>query len=363
MLYALLFSLLFAGNGVSYAQAQTDSLKLVDTTHPESFTEGQPDTVSFTFNKAIDTTAHFPGTGPLGFWRIIPVDSAEIDSFWVSEDLKTVSYQVEHKSRSDYTWLLENARAKDSTYLKQPYHLFYKLRFGNVNRFSVSGIVDVKIMLKRDTYFETENLQDQQYISYHIPALSNKKPTVDNSSTYTLDSVKYAQFFHGNPYKINEVTPGTYWPVLMDRTAYYDGNEDSWVRQTNFITAYDPDNDDRPDSIVVKQNNLGEINFEASIGSTIDDRDERIDGFQLKANYPNPFNPSTEISFSLPRTAEVRLTVLDLMGRKVATLVDEWLPAGNRTVTFDAGNLSSGVYLYRLQADGYTETRKMMLVK
>ena len=88
-----------------------------------------------------------------------------------------------------------------------------------------------------------------------------------------------------------------------------------------------------------------------------------ITEFKLQANYPNPFNPSTEIRFNLPRASEVRLTVHDLLGRKVATLVDERLPAGSQTVTFDAGNLSSGVYLYRLQADGYSETRKMLLVK
>ena len=85
--------------------------------------------------------------------------------------------------------------------------------------------------------------------------------------------------------------------------------------------------------------------------------------FALEANYPNPFNPSTTIAFSLPETSQVRLEVFDLTGRSVALLVNEHLPAGRHSASFDAANLPSGLYVYRLEAGDFSTTRKMTLVK
>jgi DNA-binding beta-propeller fold protein YncE len=85
--------------------------------------------------------------------------------------------------------------------------------------------------------------------------------------------------------------------------------------------------------------------------------------FSLKQNYPNPFNPTTQINFDLPNAGQVQLAIFDLTGRAVQTLVNGNLPAGSHLVTFDASQLSSGVYLYQLVAPGFTSTRKMMLVK
>ncbi len=85
--------------------------------------------------------------------------------------------------------------------------------------------------------------------------------------------------------------------------------------------------------------------------------------FVLNQNFPNPFNPTTEISFSLPNAGEIRLEVFNMLGQKVATLISGNLDAGNHTVTWDASNQSSGVYLYRLEAGTYTDTKKMLLLK
>jgi beta-glucanase (GH16 family) len=85
--------------------------------------------------------------------------------------------------------------------------------------------------------------------------------------------------------------------------------------------------------------------------------------FQLEQNYPNPFNPSTAIRYQVSATSAVRLAVFDMLGRQVATLVNERQAAGSYQVTFNAANLASGTYFYRLQAGAFTETRKMMLVK
>lgn len=83
----------------------------------------------------------------------------------------------------------------------------------------------------------------------------------------------------------------------------------------------------------------------------------------LSQNYPNPFNPSTSIRFALPESGTVQLSVFNLLGQKVATLVNEVKPAGYHTVQFDASKLSSGVYLYRIETAGISVIKQMLLIK
>lgn len=85
--------------------------------------------------------------------------------------------------------------------------------------------------------------------------------------------------------------------------------------------------------------------------------------FVLKPNYPNPFNPTTTIAFGLPRGAAVTLSVYNLLGEEVARLVNGRLPAGSYEVTWNAEHLASGIYLARLQAGSFLQTRRMVLVK
>lgn len=83
----------------------------------------------------------------------------------------------------------------------------------------------------------------------------------------------------------------------------------------------------------------------------------------LEQNYPNPFNPGTAIGYQLSKLSHVTLKVYDLLGREVATLVNDERPAGSHTVAFDAAGLASGVYLYRLTAGGQSLTRRMVVVR
>jgi len=85
--------------------------------------------------------------------------------------------------------------------------------------------------------------------------------------------------------------------------------------------------------------------------------------FELSQNYPNPFNPTTTISYNLPEAANVKLTIFNLLGQEIKTLVNEFKEASVHTVNFDASELNSGLYIYKLQAGSQVQTRKMTLIK
>ncbi|MCB0725553.1 MAG: T9SS type A sorting domain-containing protein [Ignavibacteriae bacterium] len=85
--------------------------------------------------------------------------------------------------------------------------------------------------------------------------------------------------------------------------------------------------------------------------------------FGLNQNYPNPFNPSTKISFDIPKQSHVSIKIYDITGREIAKLINQQFSAGSYTVDFNGAKFASGVYFYRLEADGFVETKRMMLIK
>jgi len=106
-------------------------------------------------------------------------------------------------------------------------------------------------------------------------------------------------------------------------------------------------------SAIIDYNTIG-IN---KIGENVPDK------FGLSQNYPNPFNPETIIKFDIPKSEYIKLVVYDISGKEIRTLVDQQLNAGIYEVKFDADNLASGIYYYKLTAEGFTETRKMVFLK
>ncbi|MFQ5870494.1 MAG: T9SS type A sorting domain-containing protein, partial [Candidatus Zixiibacteriota bacterium] len=127
------------------------------------------------------------------------------------------------------------------------------------------------------------------------------------------------------------VTDSSFFEVEVTSAVFSDGQDVGWVLTGSF---------DKGDDL-------------ASIPSE----------FALHGNCPNPFNARTEISYQLPVDSHVKLEVYNLLGQKVATLIDEKQQAGYRSVLWDASDVSSGLYFYKLTAGDFTETRRMMLVK
>jgi hypothetical protein len=111
--------------------------------------------------------------------------------------------------------------------------------------------------------------------------------------------------------------------------------------------------------------NLSEASNESSttISTDIFDEAETPEQYFIEQNYPNPFNPSTSITYKVPETANVTITLYDMLGRKLSTLVNERKTAGSYQITLDMSSYSSGIYLYRMQSGTFVKTRRLTLIK
>ena len=106
------------------------------------------------------------------------------------------------------------------------------------------------------------------------------------------------------------------------------------------------------------------LNFVATtVPVAVEDENRPVKEYYLQQNYPNPFNPSTKINFGLKKAGNVEVTIYNILGNKIATLLNGFKSAGNHSVIFDAAKFSSGVYLYRIVTNEFVQTRKMILEK
>lgn len=107
---------------------------------------------------------------------------------------------------------------------------------------------------------------------------------------------------------------------------------------------------------------LDDLSFEGT-ATAVKSQKNNPTQFDLKQNYPNPFNPNTTISYYLPVRSAVKITVHNLVGEKIAELVNGIIDAGNHDILFNAGKLPSGVYFYKIEAGSFVQTKKMLLLK
>ncbi|MBI1936518.1 MAG: T9SS type A sorting domain-containing protein [Ignavibacteriales bacterium] len=151
------------------------------------------------------------------------------------------------------------------------------------------------------------------------------------------------------------------------KVKYWDSSLQSWATLNNNVTV------DKTNNTVSFSSNSVSNFYVLSDGSVTDVNaaTEIPADFTLNQNYPNPFNPSTTISYTLPVSGYTTLKVYDILGREIATLVNELKQAGNYSVEFGtqlarqggSSELPSGIYFYKLESGNYTSTRKMILMK
>jgi len=170
-----------------------------------------------------------------------------------------------------------------------------------------------------------------------------------------------------NVWSLNVTFPAgiTGGPCLYKYSIYYPGS-DTLYSHDNEMPAQDDNHYIfiSPDYPTVMNDFFGvpSVNGEP-VGVEKDETIAVPEQIALDQNYPNPFNPTTNIAFSLPQADLAKVTIYNVLGQKIETLVNRQMTAGYHTMQFDGANLSSGVYFIRLQVAGQTKIRKMMLLK
>lgn len=129
----------------------------------------------------------------------------------------------------------------------------------------------------------------------------------------------------------------------------------------NFATVLEATNNSMPNFMVVP--NASSIVTSNPTPSNIKGSSDMPESFNLMQNYPNPFNPSTTITFSIAKNEVVNVTIFNIMGEEITTIVNREFEAGTHSIQFNAGNLASGVYLYRMTSPSFSSTKKMILQK
>lgn len=173
-------------------------------------------------------------------------------------------------------------------------------------------------------------------------------PDVNSTDNSTTTLIKYLGCNENSPvYAIRINNGGHWWPgVPLPDWAGYLGTDNQDINASEIIWHLL-----RDDSL-----DIGDI-------MTTDNQVGIPGDFSLAQNYPNPFNPITTIQYELPERSDVQITIYDLLGKTVTTLVSETQDAGFKSVQWDATHQSSGVYLYQIRAGGYVQTRKMVVLK
>lgn len=175
---------------------------------------------------------------------------------------------------------------------------------------------------------------------------SNTNQGLNEARVYAKVGNEYRGFSFSTQtgaYVINSLPPFTY-TLIADRYGYFAGQRIEVLGNYNLDTI---------NFFLVPSQVIG-ISHN---GNTVPDK------YSLNQNYPNPFNPSTKIAFDIPKNSFTKLIVFDALGREIKTLVSENLSAGSYSVSWDAGNVSSGLYFYKIISGDFTETRKMILIR
>ncbi|MDD9880013.1 MAG: T9SS type A sorting domain-containing protein [Candidatus Marinimicrobia bacterium] len=219
-----------------------------------------------------------------------------------------------------------------------------------------SGQPDYKFVFMRDSVFvdgfgKQTDLTDKSWINYVNTGVEGS-PDYNIEVAISLDSLLTLESYEANSkFVAQEGMRIIFEPVLHDNDGAWEGNvvynsmnnDNAWqtkaVWSTTFIGRYD-----------------GDFLNTDEVKTTLTE-------FALDKNYPNPFNPTTTISYSIGMAGQTRLMIYDLLGREVARLVDDYKPVGVYRVTWNASKVPSGVYLYRLESSSFTKTEKMVLIK
>ena len=236
------------------------------------------------------------------------------------------------------------------------------LAFNSVGDFFLANGAGIYRKLSSDSIWT--QVATGYYYSIHIGSndyiYANEYRSTNNGETWTQMNSGGASPFAYTENSLGHLFAGHGWGVY--RSTDYG---DNWIQVNDGLTfteilslAVDSDG-------YLYAGTNGRSVFKTVNSTTTDVEEIKFEpiSFYLEQNYPNPFNPSTVISYQSPESGNVTLKVYDVLGREVATLVDEYRNSGKYEIKFDAINLPSGVYFYQLKAGSFVQTRKMILLK
>jgi hypothetical protein len=270
--------------------------------------------------------------------------------------------------------VLDYAVRPDAAGINEP-ETFWQLRYGHKS--DPALILPWRLDNYKGANESADQLQETKEIIFNP---DNPKPgdtvniqvRIHNFSLINTPGQVNARFYVGNPSSggtliksVNGTTTfhtADYIPARGNSIISFDwklpGNTPAYPR---IYVVIDPDN--KIDEIH-KTNDIGWKVLQYTQGTTgIQNKSTVVSNFKLSQNYPNPFNPTTTIQYEIPNSGLVTLKVYDILGREVKTLVNQHKNSGSYEVNFNAGNFSSGVYFYRLQAGNFIQTKKMILLK
>jgi len=201
--------------------------------------------------------------------------------------------------------------------------------------------------------------------------------TPDNGNTWTSVFTPPAQIVKINAIAVDRLHPENVYAGGSTSNDYFyfihsnDGGK-NWTtfeplismpvkKVTSIVTVKSPDNNSS--YVFIGTAGTGVWLLKQTVLTSVSDNNNIPEGFKLYQNYPNPFNPSTTIRYELPKESEVKLVIYNLLGEKVAELVNTFQKAGRYEVEWNAGNFASGVYFYSIMAGNFFSTKKLILLK
>ncbi len=209
-----------------------------------------------------------------------------------------------------------------------------------------------------------------QIITINYTANSDYEPRIANLTVIADTITKYIKIFQrGLPFEVSGISLPENAGSVLGTGNYYLGDSiiikaipNEGYRFVNFIEGDSVISTDSVYNFSINKHRTFTANFEL-VTSTGLYFDENPSNFSLSDNYPNPFNPTTKISYTIPKESNVTIKLYDMLGNFLSLIVDRRSKAGTFEVTFNAGNLSSGVYYYQMKADNFITTKRLVLLK
>ncbi len=227
------------------------------------------------------------------------------------------------------------------------------IQWQNSQRIYVAGnVTNINIdVIPTTPVTSTGSIGGNAFLNYLPAGLLNGSGLPFKSKTiiYAKQGNLYRSFSVSNnneAYGIAALPPGNY-DIIVNRVGYTSASANVTLSAGNNFTI---------NNLVFTLNPLDRVGIQ-NIGTKVSKN------FVLHQNYPNPFNPETKIRFEVVASKNVNITIFDVLGKEVATLVNKKLAPGIYEVSFDASKLSSGIYFYKLISDDFVDTKKMMLIR